>query len=121
MGMSSYPLALNTYFSKKRSIAAGYTMTICGFGPVVMPQLITLFLYLYGVQGATILIGAIAGHTFISALLLQPISWHMKEEIIDEENHVEEVQQEKGSGAALLGKHADWYLDNIHVFGNFRR
>ena len=119
--MSSYPLALNTYFSKKRSIAAGYTMTICGFGPVVMPQLITLLLYLYGVQGATILIGAIAGHTFISALLLQPISWHMKEEIIDEENHVEEVKLEEGSGATLLGKHADWRCDDTYMFSNFRR
>ncbi|XP_022901448.2 monocarboxylate transporter 14-like isoform X1 [Onthophagus taurus] len=94
MGMSSYPVALNTYFTTKRSKAAGYTMTIAGLGPVVMPQLISFLLYMYGVRGACMVLGAVAGHTFISAILLQPVKWHMKQ-IEDENNELNEIIEEK--------------------------
>lgn len=85
MGLSSYPLALNSYFLKKRSIACGYTMTICGLGPVLMPQLISFLLDTYGLKYSMIIMGGIAGHTFVSAVLLQPVEWHMKEEIVEDE------------------------------------
>lgn len=86
MGMSSYPYALNLYFVKRRSKAAGIAMTITGLGPVLMPQMISLLLSLYGVQGAMLVIGGVAANSFIAATLLQPVEWHMIEEAIDEEN-----------------------------------
>ncbi|KAK9752905.1 Major Facilitator Superfamily [Popillia japonica] len=85
MGLSSYPLALNSYFVKKRSIAAGYTMTICGLGPVLVPQLISFLLDTYGIKYSMVIMAAISSHTFVSAVLLQPVEWHMKEEIVDDE------------------------------------
>ncbi|XP_022901449.2 monocarboxylate transporter 14-like [Onthophagus taurus] len=97
MGRSSYPVALNTYFFKKRSKAAGYTLTIAGFGSVLMPQLISFLVYMYGVRGAVLVLGAITGNTFISAILLQPVKWHMKEiEEVDDNNYIDEKKDFNG-------------------------
>ncbi|KAI4463679.1 monocarboxylate transporter [Holotrichia oblita] len=85
MGLSSYPLALNSYFVKKRSMAAGYTMTICGLGPVLVPQLISFLLDTYGIKYSMVIMAALSANTFVSAVLLQPVEWHMKEEIVDDE------------------------------------
>lgn len=55
-----------------------------------MPQVYSLLLDSYGVKGAITIVGALASHTFVSSLLLQPIKWHMKEEIVpDDKNKVE--------------------------------
>lgn len=79
--MNSYPLAMNSYFSKRRNKATGYAYTITALGSIVMPQLITLLLVKYSVQGAALVIGGICLHTFVTAILLQPIKWHMKIEV----------------------------------------
>lgn len=84
VGLSSYPLALNSYFLKKRVKAAGYTMTISGLGPVLVPQLISFLMSTYGIKYSMIIMGGIAGHLFISAALLQPVEWYMKEEIVED-------------------------------------
>lgn len=83
--MAAYSLALNSFFLKKRSRAAGYAFTICGFGPVIMPQVFSFLLYEYGMKAAITIVGAVAGHTFVSSLLLQPIKWHMKAEAVEDE------------------------------------
>lgn len=76
--MSAYGLALNSYFKINRSKAMGYTMTITGFGPIIMPQVINLLLTFHTIEGVTLILGAIVSHSFVSAALLQPIKWHMK-------------------------------------------
>ncbi|GJQ75165.1 hypothetical protein Trydic_g9769 [Trypoxylus dichotomus] len=93
MGMCSYPLALNSYFLKRRAKAAGYALTICGLGLIIMPQVYSLLLYSYGVKGTVIIVAALASHTYVSSLLLQPIKWHMKEEPVA--NDINKVENEK--------------------------
>lgn len=113
IGMSSYSLAMNSYFLKKRSKATGFAFTITGLGPILMPQLISFLLSTYTVQGTMLIVGAISSHTLISALLLQPVKWHMKVEMVEEEEGDNEENEKKlvredESGTALLengGRH----------------
>ncbi|XP_026469799.1 uncharacterized protein LOC113373739 [Ctenocephalides felis] len=78
LALASYSLALNTYFKKRRHRAAGIAMTITGIGPIFVPHMITYFVQNYGALGCMLIFGAIATHTFATALLLQPVKWHMK-------------------------------------------
>ncbi|KOC62834.1 Monocarboxylate transporter 14 [Habropoda laboriosa] len=84
--MSSNALALNTYFKKKRRIATGLSWTCTGIGPIVMPQIITLLMPVYGVEGTIFIFGGFTFNAVVCALLLQPVSEHVKRrqaEIID--------------------------------------
>lgn len=92
MTTSSFSLALNTYFKRKRPKAAGIAMTITGFGPILYPQLITWLLLLYGVEGCVLILGAMGAHVLVGACLLQPIKHHLIE--LDEEN--KEIVQSNG-------------------------
>lgn len=83
MGMSSYPLALNSYFKKNRGKATGFAMTITGLGPILMPQFISFLMSNYVIQHVMLIMSALCLHSFISASLLQPVKWHLKKEIID--------------------------------------
>lgn len=85
LSLSAYSLALNTYFVEKKGKAVGYAMTITGLGPILMPQLITLLSKHYSVQGSTLILGSITAHCFVAALLLQPVKWHLKNVVKDEE------------------------------------
>ncbi|XP_050081160.1 uncharacterized protein LOC126568688 [Anopheles maculipalpis] len=73
---SSFSLALNTYFVVRRNKAAGIAMTITGLGPILLPQLVSLLLGLYGARYCLLIIGALATHIIAGALLLQPVKWH---------------------------------------------
>ncbi|XP_053659261.1 uncharacterized protein LOC128708312 [Anopheles marshallii] len=74
---SSFSLALNTYFVVRRNKAAGIAMTITGLGPILLPQLVSLLLGLYGARYCLLIIGALATHIIAGGLLLQPIKWHV--------------------------------------------
>ncbi|XP_046748576.1 monocarboxylate transporter 9-like [Diprion similis] len=78
MMYSAISLALNTYFSKKRSVAMGLTITLTGLGPILMPQLIVRFLNSYGTTGTILILAAIALHSFIGASLLRPLDTNIK-------------------------------------------
>lgn len=82
MGMSSYPLALNSYFIKHRGKATGIALTLTGIGPIVIPQLISFLMLEFGVKGAVLIMSSLSLHSFVSASLLQPVKWHMKREIV---------------------------------------
>lgn len=84
MGVSSYPFALNCYFERNRSRAFGYAMTVSGLGPVLLPQLISVLLNVYGETGTVVMLAGVACHAFVSASLLQPIKRHMKQEVLDD-------------------------------------
>uniref|UniRef100_A0A182PJE6 Major facilitator superfamily (MFS) profile domain-containing protein n=1 Tax=Anopheles epiroticus TaxID=199890 RepID=A0A182PJE6_9DIPT len=73
---SSFSLALNTYFVVRRNKAAGIAMTITGLGPILLPQLVSLLLNLYGARYCLLIIGALATHIVAGGLLLQPVKWH---------------------------------------------
>ncbi|XP_076650617.1 uncharacterized protein LOC143357858 isoform X2 [Halictus rubicundus] len=76
--LSSNALALNTYFKKKRRIATGFSWTCTGLGPIIIPQIITLLMPTYDIEGTTLIIGGLAFNGVTCALLLQPVSRHLK-------------------------------------------
>ncbi|XP_043286586.1 monocarboxylate transporter 12-like [Venturia canescens] len=78
IAMSSCALALNTYFKKRRRIATGFSWTCTGLGPIIMPQIITLLMPIYGMSGTVLLYGGFAFNAVACALLLQPVELHVK-------------------------------------------
>ncbi|CAG5077919.1 Similar to SLC16A9: Monocarboxylate transporter 9 (Gallus gallus) [Cotesia congregata] len=94
LSMAAFSLALNTYFLEKRGRAMGLAMTITGFGPILMPQLISLLLYIYSAQGTIIILGGITMHTLVAALLLQPVKWHAKRPVTEPKDN-EDKQDDK--------------------------
>lgn len=74
---SSFSLALNSFFTTKLNKASGVAMTLAGFGPILYPPLINCLLHGYGVNGCTLIIGAVAMHMLVAAMLLQPLKWHL--------------------------------------------
>ncbi|XP_014487669.1 PREDICTED: uncharacterized protein LOC106751305 isoform X2 [Dinoponera quadriceps] len=80
MSMSGFSLAINSYFTTKRTRAMALAVTITGLGPIVMPQVTSFLLSTYGIQGTILLFGAYSLHSAVGALLLQPLKWHKKSE-----------------------------------------
>ncbi|XP_055714006.1 uncharacterized protein LOC129808222 [Phlebotomus papatasi] len=79
MATSGFSLALNSYFVVRRNKAMGIAITITGLGPIFLPQLVTILLAEYGVQGCVLIISAVSMHIILAGLLLQPIKWHLVE------------------------------------------
>lgn len=78
-------VALNHYFKNKRGQAVGLSMAGTAMGMLIMPQMVRVLLEDFGFRGAVLLLGAVALHSVVGSVLLQPAKWHMKEEIIDVE------------------------------------
>ncbi|XP_076236513.1 uncharacterized protein LOC143180576 [Calliopsis andreniformis] len=76
--MSSNSLALNTYFKKNRRRATAFSWTCTGMGPIILPHVITFLMPIYGVEGTVLIFGAFAFNAVACALLLQPVSQHLK-------------------------------------------
>ncbi|XP_024893812.1 uncharacterized protein LOC112468729 [Temnothorax curvispinosus] len=74
-------LALNTYFRKKRNVAMGFSVTLTGLGPILMPLLIDVLLGNFATTGALLILGGIASHSLIGASLLRPFG-KQKEQIV---------------------------------------
>lgn len=74
---SSFSLALNSFFTKRLNKASGIAMTMAGIGPIIYPPLMNWLLHMYGVNGCMLIIGAIAFHMLVAAVLLQPLERHM--------------------------------------------
>ncbi|XP_051176226.1 monocarboxylate transporter 9-like isoform X2 [Leptopilina boulardi] len=89
IAMSSFFLALNTYFAEKRGRAMGIAMTLTGIGPILIPQVSRFLLHCYGSQGTMLLLGGFSLHALIGAMLLQPVKWHSKKEKIDHGQNLE--------------------------------
>ncbi|CAH0391881.1 unnamed protein product [Bemisia tabaci] len=77
--MASYTLALNTYFVRRRGMATGIAMTATGVGPIIMPLFVKYLMTSYGsAKYAGLIIAALSLHSFVGALLLQPVKWHRR-------------------------------------------
>jgi len=76
-------VALNHYFLKKRGQAVGLSMAGTAVGMLIMPQLIRYLLEEYGFRGALLIIGVLALHAAVGAVLLQPVKWHLKDAPLD--------------------------------------
>ncbi|XP_062533309.1 uncharacterized protein LOC134202295 [Armigeres subalbatus] len=127
---SSFSLALNTYFVTRRNKAAGIAMTITGLGPILLPQLVSLLVALYGSRNCLLIIGALATHIVAGALLLQPVNRHMipveakidpslpKEEAADEKYSVVDTSQRINSKWELESDNEDDYLEKQSYFAD---
>nr|CAD7424950.1 unnamed protein product [Timema monikensis] len=108
----SFSLALNSYFLRLKGRAMGFASTIMAIGPILIPPLISQLMDLYGVQGTSLILSALALHTLLGAFLLQPIKWHLvKREIdpeearaiaINEEYYKETFMEEMGTRRSLF-------------------
>ncbi|XP_055370798.1 uncharacterized protein LOC129605210 [Condylostylus longicornis] len=78
-------VALNHYFKHKRGQAVGLSMAGTALGMLVIPQFVRILLDAYGFRGAVLIISSISFHALVGSMLLQPVKWHMKEEVIDVE------------------------------------
>ncbi|XP_063917099.1 monocarboxylate transporter 2-like [Zophobas morio] len=128
MSESTQRLALNFYFKKKRSVAMGFAVTAAGFGPILVPQLIRVLMRVYSTQEVALIYGGICTHVFVAASLLQPVTWHMKEErnnpeeglLLDEKSQECEKKRETLCGTILtnIAKIFDLDLLKDPVFDN---
>ncbi|XP_017869450.1 PREDICTED: uncharacterized protein LOC108618054 [Drosophila arizonae] len=78
INVSASSLAINTYFQQKRRRAAGFSWTITGLGPIFFPYLVTFLLGIYDVQGTALIFAALALHSFVGALIFQPVRYHLR-------------------------------------------
>lgn len=71
-------IAVNSYFSTKRSRAVGFALAGTGVGQMFMPIVVRYLLDDYGFKGAILIMGALALNGIVGASLFQPVEWHMK-------------------------------------------
>lgn len=128
---SSFSLALNTYFKERRSKAAGITMALTGFGPIIYPPMITYLLSVYGVMGCVLVLGGLSFNIVAVAFLLQPIKYHYITATVDRietgerytsvppdstDNH-----RNSQSDHASSMENEDDYLESMHKLEDFSK
>lgn len=69
-------------------------------GMLILPQLVRVLLDAFEFSGAILVLAGLALHAAFGSTLLQPVKWHMKEEIIDVEMasqtpHMETVKEDE--------------------------
>ncbi|XP_046673222.1 monocarboxylate transporter 12 isoform X3 [Homalodisca vitripennis] len=85
LATSSTFVALNSYFSKKRGQAVGLAMTGTALGFMAMPQIISRLLEEFEFCDTMLIIGALGLNALVGASLLQPVKWHLRSVVIEEE------------------------------------
>uniref|UniRef100_A0A1I8MBK9 Major Facilitator Superfamily protein n=1 Tax=Musca domestica TaxID=7370 RepID=A0A1I8MBK9_MUSDO len=75
--MSANALAVNVYFENKRRKATGFSWTITGLGPIILPYITIFLLDVYGAQGTILVYAGISLNTFMCSLTLQPVQRHV--------------------------------------------
>lgn len=71
-------IAVNSYFSTKRSRAVGFALAGTGVGQMLMPFIVRHLLDEYGFKGTALIMGALSLNGVVGAALFQPVEWHMK-------------------------------------------
>ncbi|XP_054266562.1 monocarboxylate transporter 12-B-like [Macrosteles quadrilineatus] len=96
-GLSSTAVfvALNSYFVKRRGQAFGLAMAGTGLGFMLIPQVVSRLLNEYGFHGTMMIMGALGLNAVVGSCLLQPVKWHLKTVIVEEE---EELVHERKQG-----------------------
>lgn len=75
--MSANALAVNVYFENKRRKATGFSWTITGLGPIILPHITIFLLDVYGSQGTILVYAGMSLNTFMCSLTLQPVQRHV--------------------------------------------
>ncbi|CAH1399994.1 unnamed protein product [Nezara viridula] len=82
---SSTLVVINEYFTKKKGQAIALSMTGTVVGFMLMPQIVRFLLDEYDFRSALLIIGALSLHAVVGAYLFQPVSWHKKAVMVEEE------------------------------------
>ncbi|CAG9761869.1 unnamed protein product [Ceutorhynchus assimilis] len=85
LNMSSYTLAIKSYFHQNRNKAFGLSMTLTALGPILMPQILNVLIQNYHPDGVILILAGIIAHGYIAACLLQPVKNHKIKVIRNEE------------------------------------
>ncbi|XP_012532557.1 monocarboxylate transporter 9 [Monomorium pharaonis] len=86
-------LALNTYFRKKRNVAMGFSVTMTGLGPILMPLLIDVLLENFATTGTLLVLGGIASHSLVGASLLRPFQKEKEIVLIDKTTDISKEER----------------------------
>ncbi|EDV99915.1 uncharacterized protein LOC6565467 isoform X2 [Drosophila grimshawi] len=105
ISVSASSLAINTYFQQKRRRAAGFSWTITGLGPIFLPYLVTFLQSVYAVQGTVLIFAANSLHSFVSALIYQPVRYHVAPTLMQVEQQQQQQQQQLEPQAEILCVH----------------
>lgn len=81
-------IAVNSYFSTRRGRAVGLALAGTGIGQMVMPNIVQLLLDEYGFVWTVRILGALALHGVVGAMLFQPVEWHLKKIDVEAETIV---------------------------------
>lgn len=108
-------LALNTYFRKKRNIAMGFSVTMTGLGPILMPLLIDVLLENYATSGTLLILAGIAMHSLVGASLLRPFIMKQKEQIILTDVTANAPKEQSSTKIEASGTENETCLENDSV------
>lgn len=91
-------LALNTYFKEKRRKATGFSFTIAGIGPIVLPHLAVAILPYFGYIGTVISFAGLSLISLIAAICYRPALQFSK----NKESPKESIEMGKEQSEVLL-------------------
>lgn len=76
LSFSSIIVTVGTYFDKKRGFASGLLMASGSLGGLMMAPVLRVLLNLYSVEGALLIMAAVASHIIACGLLLRPPTFY---------------------------------------------
>ncbi|XP_035792150.1 monocarboxylate transporter 12-like [Anopheles albimanus] len=86
---SSTFVSLNSYFRRRKGRAVGFALAGTGVGQILMPILVQYLLSNFNFRDATLIIGGLAFNGVVGACLLQPVGWHLKPSLIDDDGEAQ--------------------------------
>ncbi|XP_022901443.2 monocarboxylate transporter 1 [Onthophagus taurus] len=75
--------AFNSYFDKRQNVVMGACQALIVVVSIGWPILTKMMMEEYGFRGTAAIFSALSLHGFVAMMVLQPVSWHMKKEVVD--------------------------------------
>uniref|UniRef100_A0A182MSA5 Major facilitator superfamily (MFS) profile domain-containing protein n=1 Tax=Anopheles culicifacies TaxID=139723 RepID=A0A182MSA5_9DIPT len=105
---SSTFVALNSFFRHRKGRAVGFALAGTGVGQILMPLLVQYLLSNFNFRDTTLIIGGLAFNGVVGACLLQPVEWHLKESVMEDDRESQPLlgvekstQQSNGSSCSI--------------------
>ncbi|XP_047985636.1 monocarboxylate transporter 13-like [Leguminivora glycinivorella] len=86
---------INDYFVDKRLLSTGIVQTMAATSAMAAPMIVSWTMSDYGYHCTLIVISSVGMQSFVAAMLLQPVEWHMKKVEITESEHITLMEKEK--------------------------
>ncbi len=75
----------NAYFVKKRIMMMSFAQSIFGLGTMAYPIFVQYFMEQFGYRGFMAIRASVHGHVIFAMLVMQPVQWHMKKIMREDE------------------------------------